>query len=59
MHADLTAGIVRILRPDGATRVTGLFDSANSLIAIQSHVVQGEPSPTFLNARSGLPAMRD
>lgn len=52
MTRDLTAGIVRILRPDGTTSGTGFLVSGDGLIATCSHVVQpeeeqdrGEPQP--------------
>ncbi len=44
MQPDLTAGIVRILHPDGSTAGTGFVVSANGLIATCSHVVQSEHS---------------
>ena len=44
MSSNLTAGIIRILRPDGSTAGTGFVVSADGLIATCSHVIQGEQS---------------
>ena len=40
MSTDISAGLVRILRPDGTTSGTGFLVSASGLIATCSHVVQ-------------------
>lgn len=42
MSVDLTAGIVRILRPNGTTAGTGFIITDDGLIATCSHVVQSE-----------------
>jgi S1-C subfamily serine protease len=44
MSVDLTAGIVRILKPDGTTAGTRFVVSSDGLIATCSHVVQSEES---------------
>ncbi len=44
MSADLTVGLVRILRTDGTTTGTGFVISDEGLIATCSHVVQSEES---------------
>lgn len=44
MQPDLTAGLVRILRPDGSTAGTGFVVSADGLITTCSHVIQSEQS---------------
>jgi hypothetical protein len=40
MNIDLTAGIVRIIRPDGETAGTGFLVTDNGLIATCAHVVE-------------------
>ena len=40
MSNDLTAGIVRILKPDGSTAGTGFVVSDEGLIATCAHVVK-------------------
>lgn len=44
MNVDLTAGIVRILKPDGTTAGAGFVVHEDGLIATCSHVVQGVES---------------
>jgi len=41
MNVDLTAGIVRVLAPAGATAGTGFVVTDDGLIATCAHVVQG------------------
>jgi hypothetical protein len=56
MSEDLTAGIVRILAPDGSTAGTGFVVTDESLIATCAHVVQseksqrrGDPRPDYMD----------
>ena len=56
MSEDLTAGIVRILAPDGSTAGTGFVVTDEGLIATCSYVVQsekpqrrGDPRPDYVD----------